>query len=106
MKRIQLILAALAIVVTSLAAFAGPAMAQDIDCNIANNQPEDIPGNIIRCDNGDLYAPFDRDYYNNIYDSPYPYPDFSYPYPDFSYPDYSQSFYDEDYWEEVLDELD
>ena len=53
----------------------------------------------MRCDNGDLYAPFDRDYYNNIYDSPYPYPDFS-------YPDYSPSFYDEDYWEEVLDELD
>ncbi len=99
MKRSQLILAALAIVVTSLAAFAGPAMAQDIDCNIANNQPEGIPGDIIRCDNGDLYAPFDRDYYNNIYDSPYPYPDFS-------YPDYSPSFYDEDYWEEVLDELD
>ena len=99
MKRIQLILAALAIVVTSLAAFAGPAMAQDIDCNIANNQPEGIPGDILRCDNGDLYAPFDRDYYNNIYDSPYPYPDFS-------YPDYSPSFYDEDYWEEVLDELD
>lgn len=33
MKRIQLVLAALALVVTSLAAFAGPAMADDWDSN-------------------------------------------------------------------------
>jgi hypothetical protein len=60
MKRIQMVLAALAIVVTSLAAFAVPAMADDLDCR-------DAKGDLIRCD-GDLYAPYSHDYH---FDSDY-----------------------------------
>jgi hypothetical protein len=55
MRRIQLVLAALAIVVTSFAAFAGPAMANGLDCR-------DAKGKLIRCDNGKLYEPFNRDH--------------------------------------------
>ena len=64
MKRIQLVLAALAIVVTSLAAFSGPAMAQNLDCR-------DARGELVRCD-GELYAPYNNDdyYYNNDYGYP------------------------------------
>ena len=50
MTRIQLVLGALAIVVTSFAAFAGPAMADDLNCR-------DARGDLIRCD-GDLYVPY------------------------------------------------
>ncbi|MBA3473468.1 MAG: hypothetical protein H0T57_09635 [Rubrobacter sp.] len=61
MKRIQIILGALAIVVTSFAAVSGPALAADLDCR-------DARGDLIRCD-GDLYSPYDDDdgyyYYNN-----------------------------------------
>jgi hypothetical protein len=66
MKRIQMVLAALAIVVTSLAAFAVPAMADDLDCR-------DAKGDLIRCD-GDLYEPYDRDSYyddNDYFDNDY-----------------------------------
>ena len=64
MKRIQMVLAALAIVVTSLAAFAVPAMADDLDCR-------DAKGDLIRCD-GDLYAPYtDNYYFDNDYDDYY-----------------------------------
>jgi hypothetical protein len=64
MKRIQMMLAALAIVVTSLAAFAVPAMADDLDCR-------DAKGDLIRCD-GDLYAPYtDNYYFDNNYDDYY-----------------------------------
>jgi hypothetical protein len=68
MKRIQMVLAALAIVVTSLAAFAVPAMADDLDCR-------DAKGDLIRCD-GDLYAPYSHDYhfdsdYNDYFDNDY-----------------------------------
>jgi hypothetical protein len=60
-KRIQIILGALAIVVTSFAAISGPALAADLDCR-------DARGDLIRCD-GDLYSPYDDDdgyyYYNN-----------------------------------------
>jgi hypothetical protein len=51
MRRIQLILAALAIVVTALAAFSGPAMADDLSCL-------DAWGNLIWCE-GDFYTPVD-----------------------------------------------
>jgi hypothetical protein len=68
MKRIQMVLAALAIVVTSLAAFAVPAMADDLDCR-------DARGDLIRCD-GDLYAPYGHNYYfdndyNGYFDNDY-----------------------------------
>jgi hypothetical protein len=60
-KRIQIILGALAIVVTSFAAISGPALAADLDCR-------DARGDLIRCD-GDFYSPYDDDdgyyYYNN-----------------------------------------
>ena len=60
-KRIQIILGALAIVVTSFAAISGPALADDLNCR-------DARGDLIRCD-GDLYSPYDDDddyyYYNN-----------------------------------------
>ena len=46
-KRIQIILGALAIVVTSFAAISGPALAADLDCR-------DAQGDLIRCD-GDFY---------------------------------------------------
>lgn len=58
MRRIQLVLAALAIVVTSLAAFSGSAIADDLDCR-------DAKGDKIRCD-GDLYVPYG--YYNDARD--------------------------------------
>ena len=58
-KRIQIILAALAIVLTSFAAISGPAMAADLDCR-------DARGDLIRCD-GDLYSPYDNDYFDDFY---------------------------------------
>lgn len=63
MKRIQMVLAALAIVVTSLAAFSVPAMAEDLDCR-------DAKGDLIRCD-GDLYEPYGYGYYNDYFDNYY-----------------------------------
>ena len=64
MKRIQIILGALAIVVTSFAAVSGPALADDLNCR-------DARGDLIRCD-GDLYSPYDDYYY---YDDDYFYND-------------------------------
>ena len=55
MKRIRLVLAALAIVVAAFAAFSGPAMADDLNCR-------DARANLIKCD-GDLYRPVDNDLY-------------------------------------------
>ena len=52
-KRIQIILGAIAIVVTSFAAISGPALADDLDCR-------DARGDLIRCD-GDFYSPYDDD---------------------------------------------
>lgn len=66
MKRIQIILGALAIVVTSFAAVSGPALAEDLNCR-------DARGDLIRCD-GDLYSPYDNDddyFYDDDYFSPY-----------------------------------
>jgi hypothetical protein len=90
-KRIQIILGALAIVVTSFAAISGPALAADLDCR-------DARGDLIRCD-GDLYSPYDDDdddgYYfhnsNNYWDDDYYYfsPFFFNPYYYGGFDDYS-----------------
>ena len=67
MKRIQIILGVLAIVVTSFAAISGPALADDLNCR-------DARGDLIRCD-GEFYSPYDDDdyfyddyFYNDDYD--------------------------------------
>jgi hypothetical protein len=88
MRRIQLVLGALAIVVTSFAAFSGPAMAQDND-----------------------YPPFYEDYppfYNApVNDDSPPFYDDSSPfyndYPPFYNGDvyYDEEFYDEEFYEAV-----
>jgi hypothetical protein len=95
MKRIQMVLAALAIVVTSLAAFAVPAMADDLDCR-------DAKGDLIRCD-GDLYAPYDNrgSYYD---DNDYYYPPFYTPFYTPYFNDYNYGDYDEDYFEDYFEE--
>ena len=93
MKRIQMVLAALAIVVTSLAAFAVPAMADDLDCR-------DARGDLIRCD-GDLYAPYSHDYY---FDNDYYYPPFYTPFYTPYFTDYNYGGYDEDDFEDYLED--
>ena len=67
MKRIQIILGALAIVVTSFAAISGPALAEDLNCR-------DARGDLIRCD-GDLYSPYNSndDYFSPYFFNPYYY---------------------------------
>ncbi len=72
MRRIQLVLAALVVVVAAFAAFAGPAIAKDhhLKCR-------DAWGYFIKCD-GKLYAPYHRyDHYPSYYYYPsyyhYPY---------------------------------
>lgn len=62
MRRIKFVFAALAIVVTSLAAYAGPAMADDLNCR-------DARGKLIRCD-GRLYEPANNNRFYNDY-NPY-----------------------------------
>ena len=60
MRRIKLVLAALAVAVASFAAFSGPVLADELDCR-------DARGDLIRCD-GDLYAPYyshDNYYYDH-----------------------------------------
>ena len=52
MRRIKVILAALALVGASFAAFSGPAMADNLNCH-------DASGNLVRCD-GQLFAPIDQ----------------------------------------------
>ena len=63
MKRIQIILGALAIVVTSFAAISGPALAEDLNCR-------DARGDLIRCD-GEVYSPYDNDDDYFFYDDDY-----------------------------------
>jgi len=63
MRRIKFVLVALAMVVTSLAAFAGPAAADDLDCR-------DAKGDLIRCD-GELYERFNRYYDDYDFHNPY-----------------------------------
>ena len=70
MRRIQLIFVALAIVVASLVAISGPAMADNLNCRDARDH-------LIRC-NGDLYAPYNNywnpyRYVSNSYWNPYYY---------------------------------
>jgi len=60
MRRIQLLLGALAIVVTSLAAFSGPAMADDLSCI-------DAWGNLVWCE-GDFYAPLNDWWWGSDWD--------------------------------------
>jgi hypothetical protein len=85
MKRIQMVLAALAIVVTSLAAFSVPAMADDLDCR-------DAKGDLIRCD-GDLYAPYSHNYYfDNDYDH------------DFDNDYFDNDYFDNDYFDRYDDD--
>jgi len=84
MRRIKFVFAALAIVVASFAAFAGPAMADDLNCR-------DARGNLIRCD-GQLYEPYNRGYYDNsVY-----YPPFLYP----AYNPYYYWYWGDDYWDD------
>ena len=54
MRRIKLVLAAVALVMATFAAISGPAMADDLNCR-------DARGDLIRCD-GDLFAPVDDDF--------------------------------------------
>ena len=68
MRRIKVVLAALAVAIASFAAISGPAIADDLNCR-------DARGNLIRC-NGDLYAPYYnynyyRPFFNNYYYNPY-----------------------------------
>ena len=76
MKRIQIILGALAIVVTSFAAISGPALAEDLNCR-------DARGDLIRCD-GEFYSPYDNDD-DYFYDDDYFFYDDDYYYLDDDY---------------------
>jgi hypothetical protein len=86
-KRIQIILGVLAIVVTAFAAISGPALADDLNCR-------DARGDLIRCD-GEFYSPYDDDdyFYDDDYDlddydfSPYSFNPYYYYYGGFD--DYS-----------------
>ena len=91
MRRIRLVLGALAVVVASFVAFAGPAVAQDLDCR-------DARGDLVRCD-GDLYAPYDNDHY---------YDDYDFYYNPFLFYYYNPYFYytDEDEFEDFIDEYE
>ena len=64
MRRIKLVLAALAVMVAMFAAFAGPAMAADNNLDCRN-----VPGPDVRCD-GTYYAPIDNNYGYNYW-NPY-----------------------------------
>jgi hypothetical protein len=61
-KRIQIILGVLPIVVTAFAAISGPALADDLNCR-------DARGDLVSCD-GEFYSPYDDDdyFYNDDYD--------------------------------------
>jgi hypothetical protein len=90
MRRIQLVLGALAIVVTSFAAFAGPVMADDLNCR-------DARGDLIRCD-GELYEP----YYNTSGYNAYPFYGDGLFYDDDIIEAYLEGDYEE-LWEETAD---
>ena len=57
MRRIKLVLGALAVVVATFAAFAGPAMADTQRCNVHDN-------NFVNC-NGDRFVNPDNFFFNN-----------------------------------------
>ena len=70
-------------------------MANEFDCHNARNQP----GDIIRCDDGELYEPYNRGY------SPHFYNDFYYPvYNPFFYNDFYNSYDFDDYYGFGFDE--
>jgi hypothetical protein len=60
MRRIKLVLAAVAVMVAAFAAFSGPALADDLNCR-------DAWGNLIRCD-GQFYTPV-NDWWNTSWDN-------------------------------------
>jgi hypothetical protein len=60
MRRIKLVLAALALVVATFAAFAGPAMADNL------NNCRDAQGFLIRCD-GQFFAPVSSNFNNGCF---------------------------------------
>lgn len=88
MRRIKLVLAAVAVVVAAFAVGAGPAIADDLNCR-------DARGNWIRCD-GDLYRPVHqgRDNGHNYYNYYHPYPNYYY-YPWCWFPFYGGN----DFWD-------
>jgi hypothetical protein len=59
MRRIKLVLGALALVVAMFAAFAGPAMADNLNCR-------DASGFLIRCD-GQFFAPVNDGFNNGFF---------------------------------------
>ena len=98
MRRIRLVLGALAVVVASFVAFAGPAVAQDLDCR-------DARGDLVRCD-GDLYAPYDNDHYYDDYDYDDYYDNFYYNPLLFYYNNPYFYYADEDEFEDFIDEYE
>ena len=57
MRRIKLVLGALAVMVAAFAAMSGPAMADDLNCR-------DARGDLVRCD-GQLFEPVNNGFNNN-----------------------------------------
>jgi hypothetical protein len=99
MRRIKLVLATLVVLVAAIAAFAGPAMADELNCR-------DARGDLIRCD-GDLYAPYDNTSGYNYPPFSYDYNDYPYNYPPFYSPSYSDFNYaDYDDYDDYVDELE
>lgn len=93
MRRIKLVLSTLVVSVAAFAAFSGPAVAQELDC-------QDAWGYAIEC-GGELYVPYDNAYPYYIDD----YDDNDYPpfYSDYDYEDYED--YD-DFVDDLEDDLD
>jgi hypothetical protein len=102
MRRTKLVFATLVVLVAALAAFSGPAMAQDdLNCR-------DARGELIRCD-GELYAPYNAYSYNDYYDDyndylPF-YNDYSPFYGPFDSPFYNYADYEDyDEFEDAVDD--
>ena len=79
MRRIKLVLAALAVMVAIFAAFAAPAMAANNNTDCRN-----VPGPDVRCD-GTYYAPADNYRYNDWNPYWYGYYPFNYDYSHYNY---------------------
>ena len=97
MRRIKLVVGALAIVVAALVALSGLAMAQQLDCRDPN-------GYGIVCD-GERYVPFDNDYdYRDHHnDDDYYFPPYAF-YGDDSYDEDPEEYFD--YLEDQVEELE
>ena len=89
MRRVKLVFATIVVLVAALAALAGPALAEEC---------EDAWGYLIECD-GQLYAPYNSNYYD--YDDD----DYYYYYPSFYNPFYSD-FEDYEDFEDFVDDLE